>query len=136
MNDLTQIKTFVLVMMENRPFDHMLGYLSLPTFSYFCSLPAGTQPNRLMSLSGFSQIEVNQTPLPEQPVLYDWLTARGVKWRVNREGIPFLALMPKWIAPSPSFRSRSASGRTTALSFVLWLRKMSCVKGSALMVRA
>jgi phospholipase C len=28
--DLNLIKTIVVVMMENRSFDHMLGYLSLP----------------------------------------------------------------------------------------------------------
>ncbi len=206
MANLDKLRTIVLVMMENRSFDHMLGYLSLPPFSrpgvdgqsldpawlarytnldhgqpyqpflstnphtlpddfdpphersavavdlgafqagayamdgflsaipasvsadpevrrlalsyfgaaqvptnhffaenfalcnrYFCSLPAGTQPNRLMSLSGFTSTEANQTPLPDQPVIYDWLADRGVKWRVYHEGIPFLALMPKWI---------------------------------------
>ena len=208
MNDLTRIKTIVLVMMENRSFDHMLGYLSLPPFKrpgvdgqsldpawlakftnsdnghpfhpflstnpytmpddfdpphernavaanlgaltggsyamngfmsgipstvssdpavrklvmsyfgaeqaptnhffaqnfaicnrYFCSLPAGTHPNRLMSLSGFSEIDVNATVLPAQPVIYDWLNDRGVTWRVYHEGIPLLALMPNWIPP-------------------------------------
>src|SRR5580700_7003022 len=33
MPDLSSIKTIVVVMMENRSFDHMLGYLSLPPFS-------------------------------------------------------------------------------------------------------
>ena len=28
--DLSQIKNIVILMMENRSFDHMLGYLSLP----------------------------------------------------------------------------------------------------------
>jgi len=33
MTDLNKIRTIVLVMMKNRSFDHMLGYLSLPPFS-------------------------------------------------------------------------------------------------------
>src|SRR5664279_3305110 len=32
-DDLSKIKTIVIVMMENRSFDHILGYLSLPPFN-------------------------------------------------------------------------------------------------------
>ena len=64
---------------------------------WFSSLPAGTQPNRLMSMSGFSMIDVNHTLLPGQDLVYDWLTARGVSWRVYHQGIPFFTMMPKWI---------------------------------------
>ncbi len=64
---------------------------------WFSSLPAGTQPNRLMAMSGFSLIDVNQVPLPEQELVYDWLTRNGVRWRVYHEGMPFFAMMPKWI---------------------------------------
>src|SRR5258706_2446930 len=31
--DLSNVKTIIVVMMENRSFDHMLGYLSLPPWS-------------------------------------------------------------------------------------------------------
>jgi phospholipase C len=214
MPDLNSIKTIVIVMMENRSFDHMLGYLSLPPFNrkdvdgqsldpawlsrftnydnaaaippfhsadphtmpddfdpphersniaaqidprqddsfplngfvsaippkvstdpavrklvmsyfgateaptndffarnfticdrWFCSLPAGTQPNRLMSMSGFSMIDVNQTPLPDQELVYDWLNARNISWRVYHQEIPFFALMPKWL-PSVLFSDK------------------------------
>ena len=214
MPDLNSIKTIVIVMMENRSFDHMLGYLSLPPFNradvdgqsldqdwlkkftnfdggaaiqpfrstdphtmpddfdpphersniaaqidprqddsfplngfvsaiplkvstdptvrklvmsyfgateaptndffaknfticdrWFCSLPAGTQPNRLMSMSGFSMIDVNQTPLPDQELVYDWLNARKISWRVYHQEIPFFALMPKWL-PSILFNDK------------------------------
>ena len=64
---------------------------------WFCSLPAGTQPNRLMSMSGISLIDVNQTPLPDQTLVYDWLNQLNISWRVYHQGIPFFALMPKWI---------------------------------------
>ena len=66
---------------------------------WFCSLPAGTQPNRLMSMSGFSMIDVNQTILPDQELVYDWLNQRNVSWRVYHQEIPFFTLMPKWLAP-------------------------------------
>ena len=206
MPDLTPIKTIVIVMMENRSFDHMLGYLSLPpslrsevdglqedpswrsryanfdrgyrimpflsedphtmpasfdppherpniaaqmdplrdrSFAmtgfvsaipddvsadpqvrrlvlshfgpeqapmtdflaanfaicdrYFSSLPAGTQPNRLMAMAGFSGIDLNSTLIPEQELVYDWLTRHGIRWRVYHQGLPFFALMPTWI---------------------------------------
>jgi phospholipase C len=64
---------------------------------WFSALPAGTQPNRLMAMSGFSKIDVNQQPLPDQELVYDWLTKNGIRWRVYHEGIPFLALMRRWI---------------------------------------
>jgi phospholipase C len=32
-------------------------------------------------------------------VVYDWLTKRGIRWRVYHEGIPFFTLMPSWIGP-------------------------------------
>ena len=40
---------------------------------WFCSVPSGTQPNRLMAMGGSSIIESNATPLPSQPLIYDWL---------------------------------------------------------------
>ncbi|HXR46693.1 MAG TPA: alkaline phosphatase family protein [Candidatus Limnocylindrales bacterium] len=66
---------------------------------YFCSIPAGTQPNRLIAMSGFSMIEVNQTPLPEQELVYDWLTRNNVTWRVYHQGIPFFTMMLRWVEP-------------------------------------
>lgn len=71
---------------------------------WFCSIPAGTQPNRLMSMSGFSMIDVNHDILPDQELVYDWLSARGISWRVYHQEIPFFALMPKWL-PSILFGS-------------------------------
>jgi phospholipase C len=64
---------------------------------WFSALPAGTQPNRLMAMSGFSNIDVNRDILPDQDLVYDWLTRNGVRWRVYHEDIPFFALMPRWI---------------------------------------
>jgi phospholipase C len=72
---------------------------------WFCSLPAGTQANRLMSMSGFSLIDVNQSPLPDQELVYDWLNARNISWRVYHQEIPFFTMMPRWL-PSILFSDK------------------------------
>ncbi len=65
---------------------------------WFAALPTGTQPNRLMAMSGTTARECNAPLLLEdQDLVYDWLTARGIPWRVYHHGVlPFFALMPKW----------------------------------------
>jgi phospholipase C len=64
---------------------------------WFACLPASTQPNRLMALSGYSLIDGNQTVLPDQTLAYDWLDNHDVRWRVYHQGLfPFAALMPSW----------------------------------------
>jgi phospholipase C len=64
---------------------------------WFSSLPAGTQANRLIAMSGFTNIDVIQFPLPDQELVYDWLTKSGIRWRVYHEGMPFFAMMLRWI---------------------------------------
>jgi phospholipase C len=64
---------------------------------WFSSLPAGTQPNRLIAMSGFTDIAVNHQPLPDQELVYDWLTKRGIRWRVYHESLPFFAMMFRWL---------------------------------------
>ncbi len=64
---------------------------------WFAPLPAGTQPNRLMAMAGYTSIDDNCTTLPEHTLVYDWLTAKGVRWRVYHESVPFFALMDKWL---------------------------------------
>lgn len=100
----------------------VMGYFTgedLPTYHFFAEnfaicdhwfscLPAGTQPNRLMAMSGQSSIDTNRDLLPSQPLVYDWLTERGVRWRVYHEGLPFFSLMPSClpkILDSDLFRS-------------------------------
>ncbi len=64
---------------------------------WFACLPASTQPNRLMALSGYSLIDGNKTILPDQTLVYDWLDNHDVRWRVYHQGLfPFAALMPSW----------------------------------------
>ena len=64
---------------------------------WFAPLPAGTQPNRLMAMSGQTLIDVNKDVLPDQPLVYDWLETHAVRWRVYHEGLPFFSLMPSWL---------------------------------------
>ena len=36
-------------------------------------LPAGTQPNRLMAMAGYSKVAKNRKPMEEHELVYDWL---------------------------------------------------------------
>ena len=79
---------------EDLPTTHFFAENFLICDRWFCSLPAGTQPNRLLAMSGISRIDINsQGPMPEQPLVFKWLKDRGVRWRVYAEGIPFFSLM-------------------------------------------
>jgi phospholipase C len=49
---------------------------------WFAPLPAGTQPNRLMTMSGYSLIDANRAALDAQELVYKWLTDHQVRWRV------------------------------------------------------
>ena len=90
------------------PMSHFFAQQFAICDQWHASLPAGTQPNRLMSMGGYSQIDINHDLLPEQDLVYDWLDRRGVTWRVYHQGIPFFTMMPKWIPEilaSDRFRS-------------------------------
>jgi phospholipase C len=63
---------------------------------WFSALPAGTQANRLIAMGGSSKIDSNTFPLPDQDLVYDWLNAKNIPWRVYHEGLPFFVMMPKW----------------------------------------
>lgn len=64
---------------------------------WFAALPTGTQPNRLMAMSGYTLIDVNQSAiLPKQDLVYDWLDRHEISWRVYHRGIPFFMLMDDW----------------------------------------
>lgn len=94
---------------DSSPVMGLLRSADLPTTSalaarytvcdhWFACLPTSTAPNRLMSMCGDTTIDDTHTLLPDQPTVYDWLTAHGVRWRVYSAGLPFLMLMPK-VAP-------------------------------------
>jgi phospholipase C len=92
----------------------VMGYYkkeAVPTFDFFARnfricdrwfapLPSGTQPNRLMAMSGESQIYDNVAHIwnfPNQYLVYDWLTANGISWCAYQwRGNPFFVLMSSW----------------------------------------
>lgn len=67
---------------------------------WFAALPTGTQANRLMAMGGTTSI-IDNAPilLPDQPLVYDWLTEHHVHWCAYQSGnyFPFFSLMPSWI---------------------------------------
>lgn len=83
---------------------------------WFSSLPAGTQPNRLMAMGGESKIIHNVgNPLefPDQPLAYDWLTKNigGDGWcSYQYGGVPFFALMKRWFDDIAARRKDPGAG--------------------------
>jgi phospholipase C len=64
---------------------------------WFSSLPTSTHPNKLMAYAGKSVVDDTATLIPDQDTLLDWLTARGINWRVYHDGaFSFFALMPRY----------------------------------------
>ncbi len=65
---------------------------------WFASIPTGTQPNRLMAMSGMTTLEDNaRLLLPNQELVYDWLDRQRISWRVYYDGpVPFFSLMLRW----------------------------------------
>jgi phospholipase C len=67
---------------------------------WFAALPTGTQANRLMAMSGTSSLIDNASLLlPDQELVYDWLTRNAVTWCAYQSGdfLPFFSLMPSWL---------------------------------------
>jgi phospholipase C len=63
---------------------------------WFAPIPASTQPNRLMAISGYTERDNTISGLlPDQDTLFQWLDAHGVPWRVYSAGISFFTLMPR-----------------------------------------
>jgi phospholipase C len=82
---------------EQVPISHFFSQKFAICDRWFSAIPAGTQPNRLMSMSGETLIDINHDILPPQDLVYDWLTTHGVSWRVYHQGIPFFTMMLKWV---------------------------------------
>lgn len=62
---------------------------------WFAALPAGTQPNRLMAMAGYSKVAKNKKPMEKHRLVYDWLEERGAEWRCYHWGdlLPFFTMM-------------------------------------------
>ena len=75
---------------------------------WFSSLPASTQPNRLMALSGYTLRDFtgNLPDVTNQHLVYDWLDGKA-GWEVYCDGNPFISVIPSrlpTILTSPSFK--------------------------------
>jgi phospholipase C len=82
---------------DEAPINHFFASNFTICDHWFCAVPSGTQPNRLMAMGGATVIESNKTPLPSQQLVYDWLDQRGISWRVYHQGIPFFTMMLRWV---------------------------------------
>jgi phospholipase C len=73
--------------------------------NWFACLPASTLPNRLMAMSGYALIdhtpdgylEIAENLFCDEPddLVYDWLDARGISWRLYYSGTFFFMQMPR-----------------------------------------
>ena len=59
---------------------------------WFAPIPTDTQPNRLMSLSGYTLTDRTAGLAPDQDLVLDWLDRNKVGWRVYSDDISFFAL--------------------------------------------
>ena len=81
---------------------------------WFAALPLGTQANRLMAMAGETKIVDNAAVfLPDQPLVYDWLTAHQITWCAYQSGdfFPFFSLMPDWTSEIAGSLTLSALGQ-------------------------
>ncbi len=64
---------------------------------WFAPLPASTQPNRLIAMSGYAlQDHTREGLITNQfDLVYDWLDHHNVSWKVYHESSPFFMLMPR-----------------------------------------
>lgn len=75
---------------------------------WFAPLPADTQPNRLMALSGYTKVDVTTAQILDQDLVYEWLRQHNIRWRAYRSGLPFCTLFRRmWddVLDSDRFRS-------------------------------
>ena len=93
-NDRTPVMSYF--GMNELPITHFFAEQFAICDHWFSSLPAGTQPNRLIAMSGQTLIDKNTHILPRQHLVYDWLDEHNISWRVYHEGMPFFAMMPHW----------------------------------------
>jgi phospholipase C len=60
---------------------------------WFAPLPADTQPNRAVAWTGSSLVDDTKARIiPHRDLVLDWLTSRGVRWRVYHSGLSFFLL--------------------------------------------
>src|SRR2546426_786414 len=89
------IEHIVVLMMENRSFDHFLGRAVPQRTSfdrYFCASLGPTFPNRISQHAGQTDRLSNTPALSTLPTIWDRLAARGLRGRYYYGDVPFLGL--------------------------------------------
>ena len=63
---------------------------------WFCPIPTSTTPNKTVAISGGTPIHDTKTRLIRnvENMIFDWLKANGIRWRVYHDGLSFFALYP------------------------------------------
>jgi phospholipase C len=93
---------------EEVPVSHFLATEYAVCDRWFAPLPASTQPNRLMALTGSTRVDHTEGVLPPESgkMVLDWLTEHGVRWRVYHAGLSFFLLLGRFdLALGSNFRS-------------------------------
>jgi phospholipase C len=57
---------------------------------WFCAIPTDTHPNRMMALSGYTEIDGTSSFEPDQYLVVDWAEANNVPWRVYSDDFSFM----------------------------------------------
>jgi phospholipase C len=77
---------------------------------WFAPLPAGATPNRLVATCGYSLVpNASNGLLPHHHTVFDWMKARGVRFRVYHEGLSFFTLCTWMLDDLTSDRFRDTS---------------------------
>ena len=76
---------------------------------WFAPLPTGSIPNRLMAMSGESNlVDTPSNLLSYHPTLFEWMNARRLRYRVYHDGLSFFTLCPWMIDDVAGDRFRDA----------------------------
>lgn len=94
---------------------------------WFSSVPASTQPNRLMFMCGQTTRDEQALQLPVLPTVYEWLNEHKVEWRTYYRGNwPFVIIMPhpnfgRRLVHDPQLNEFSAAWNDPACPSVIFI---------------
>jgi phospholipase C len=91
---VTQPPPMMLLTPKDLPISSFFAKQYLVCNRWFAPLPASTQPNRLMAMSGYTLMDTTKNGLlPNQKLVFEWLEERNIRWRVYSAGLSFFTLM-------------------------------------------
>jgi len=103
---------------DDVPMSHFLASEYAVCHRWFAPLPTDTQPNRCVAFSGSTLVDDTKLriiPVTAGQLLFDWLSARGISWRVYYAGLSSFALFGRVdLLLGPHFRSLSELPRDVA----------------------